>query len=184
MIETLRRDALIESPRLGLVVPQVIGIRRDGSPIYQLEGRAVSAFWYGQAILKALNKEIDYDSDTIKVTLHTSTYTPNQDTHAYVSDLTNEVANGNGYTTGGITLTTKVINYTGATNVIMLDGDDALWTSSTITARYAVISDRTPGTAATQPLLGYVDFGADKASDAGDFRITWNASGILTATAA
>lgn len=143
---------------------------------------AVTAMWYGQAIAKAFNKEIDWDSDTIKVSLHTSSYTPNQDTHEYTDDLTNEVANGNGYTTGGATLGNKTLGYTGGTNVIKFDGDDVSWTSSTITARYAVIYDDTPATAATKPLLGLVDFGADVSTTNGTFAITWNANGILTIT--
>lgn len=144
----------------------------------------VSAKWFGNAFLKMLNKEIDWDSDTIKVSLHTASYTPDQDAHDYQNDLTNEVANGNGYTTGGATLANKSIGYTGATNVVKLDADDTSWASSTITARYAVIYDASPGTAATNPLLGYVDFGADVVSSGGAFTITWDAAGILTITPA
>lgn len=72
------------------------------------------AQWYRQALAKVLNKEVDWNSDTITMTLHTATYTPNLDTHAYVSDLTNELANGSGYTTGGITLGSCTIIYTAA----------------------------------------------------------------------
>jgi len=56
-----------------------------------------------------LNKEIDFDSDTIKATLHTSTYTPNRATHDYVDDLTNELATSGGYTAGGVTAGTKTV---------------------------------------------------------------------------
>ncbi|MHB8124639.1 MAG: hypothetical protein ACYDEJ_03180 [Desulfitobacteriaceae bacterium] len=144
---------------------------------------AVTAKMYGNALLKALNKEVDWDADTIKVMLCTNLYTPNQDTHIYVSSVTNEVASGNGYTTGGATLANKAITYTGATNVIMLNADDVVWANSTITARYAVIYDDT-GTAGTSVLLGYVDFGADQASSNGNFTITWDAGGLFTITAA
>lgn len=142
---------------------------------------AVTAFWYGNALLKALNKEIDWDTDVIKVALVTSTYSPNQDTHAYFSDVTNEAA-GTGYTAGGATLASKTITYTGATNIIALDAADVTWVSSTITARYAVIYDDTPATAATKPLLAYVDFGVDQSSTNGNFTITWDANGILKIT--
>ena len=50
-----------------------------------------------------MNGSIDLDTDTIKVMLVTSTYTPNQDTHTKRSDVTNEVS-GTGYTAGGATL--------------------------------------------------------------------------------
>jgi hypothetical protein len=151
----------------------------------------VTAYWYGQAIMQAFGSgssggapNIDYLSDTIKVSLHTSSYTPAQDTHVFRSDLTNEVANGNGYTTGGATLANKTLGYTAGTNVIKFDADDVAWADSTITARYAVIYDDTPATDATKPLLGYVDFGADVSSVAAAFTITWAAAGILTITPA
>ena len=54
------------------------------------------------------------------------------------------------------------------------------WASSTITARYAVIYDGTPGTDATRPLIGYINFGADVVSSSGTFTITWDPTGIFT----
>jgi hypothetical protein len=140
---------------------------------------AVTARMFGNFLLKALNKEVDWDTDTIKVMLCTSSYTPDQDTHIYKSSVTNEVS-GTGYTAGGATLANKTIGYTGATNVIKLDADDVTWSNSTITARYAVIYDDTPATDATKPLLGYVDFGADQSSSSGNFTITWDSAGIAT----
>lgn len=142
---------------------------------------AVSAKMFGNCLLKALNKEIDYDTDTIKVMLCTSAYTPDQDAHIYKSSVTNEVT-GTGYTAGGATLASKTITYTGASNTITLDAADVTWSSSTITARYAVIYDST-GTDATSALIAYVDFGADVSSSGGNFTITWDAAGIATITA-
>lgn len=198
--------------------------------------------WYANALYTGLNKEWDFDGDTIKETLHNSSYTPNLDTHAYVSDLTNEVANGNGYTTGGQTVTSCSRTLTAANSwstswaattaytvdqivrptvgngfiyraaaagtsgssqptwptvigttvtdggvtwecvgrrVLVLTGTFPAWTNATITARYLVMSDRTPGTAATQPLIGIVDFGADISSTAATFQYTPNAQGAL-----
>jgi hypothetical protein len=144
---------------------------------------AVTAFLYGSVAAKLANKEIDWDSDTIKVALCTSTYSPAQDTHDYFNDITNEVS-GTGYTAGGATLTTKTVGYTAGTNVTKFDADDVSWTSSTITARYAIIYVDTAGASSTDPLIGYVDFGADVSSSSGTFSITWDAAGIFTVTVA
>ncbi len=144
---------------------------------------AVTAKLYGKFVLSVLNKELDYNSDTIKVALCTSSYTPDQDAHDYFNDITNEVT-GTGYTAGGATLGTATVAYDTSTNVIKLDGDDTSWTTSTITARYAIVYDSTPATDATRPLIAYVDFGADVVSTAGTFLITWNAAGIATVTVA
>lgn len=201
---------------------------------------AVSAKWYGKAFLSVFNKEVDWGTDTIKVALTTSTYTPNADTHDYFDDVTNEVT-GTAYVAGGATLGTKTITYTAANSwattwvtltayavgaivrpvagnthlyicvvsgtsaagepswptasgqtvadgtvtwgeigsgIIQLDAADTTWTTSTITARYAVIYEST-GTASTSALLGYVDFDGDKISSAGTFTITWHANGIF-----
>lgn len=142
---------------------------------------AVTAKMYGNALLKALNKEVNYITDTIKVMLCTSAYTPNQDAHIYKSSITGEVT-GTGYTAGGATLTNKTMTYDGATNTIKLDADDVVWASSTITARYAVIYDDT-GTDSTSTLLGYIDFSEDKISSAGNFTITWDTAGIFAVVA-
>jgi hypothetical protein len=160
---------------------RVIGYRRNGDPIYEIAGGAVTAFWYGKAFLSFFNKEADIDTDTIKTMLTTSTYVPNQDTDQYKSSVTNEVS-GTGYSAGGTTLTTPVQAYTGGTNVWNFDADDAVWSSSTITARIAVVYDSTPGTDATRPLISYVDFGGDNSTSSGTFTVQWAAAGIVKVT--
>jgi hypothetical protein len=79
---------------------------------------AVSANKYGKCYANLLGGEIagdtfavDFLSDTIKASLHTSTYAPNLDTHETFSDVTNEVT-GTGYSAGGTTVGSKTITYT------------------------------------------------------------------------
>jgi hypothetical protein len=140
---------------------------------------------YGQFLSQALNKEIDWDTDTIKVALLTNSYTADQDSHNYFDDVsTYEVSGATGYTSGGNTLTNKTNTYNSGTNTIVLDADDTTWSSSTITARYAVIYDASPATNATRPLIGYVDFGSDQSSSNGNFTITWDSTGIVRVTVA
>lgn len=143
---------------------------------------AVTALLYGKAFLSFTNGEIDLDTNTIKVALTTSSYTPDQDAHDYFNDVTNEVT-GTGYTAGGATLANKTVTYTSGTNVFKFDADDTTWAISTITARRAVIYKDT-GTASTSPLIAYVDFGADVSTAAQTFQITWHANGIFTVTVA
>ena len=138
---------------------------------------------YGNFLLKALNKEVDFDSDTIKVALLSSSYTPDQDAHDYFNDVSTYEVTGTGYTSGGATLASKTATYDSASNVIVLDAADTTWSSSTITARYAVIYDST-GTSSTSALIGYVDFGSDQSSTNGNFTITWDSTGIVRITVA
>jgi hypothetical protein len=124
------------------------------------------------------NGGIDLDTDTIKVALVTSAYTPDQDAHEFFSSVTNEVV-GTGYTAGGATLAGKTVTQDNTGNTGVFDANDVTWSASTITARGAVIYKST-GVAGTSQLVAYIDFGADKVSTSGDFVITWSASGILT----
>lgn len=144
---------------------------------------AVTAKAYGLFLQSALNKEIDWDTDTIKAMLVTSTYTPNQDTHRYVSSITGEAA-GTGYTAGGQTLTGKTLVYTTGTNTLTLSADSPTWTGTTLSGvRYIVFYVDT-GTGATSPLISYMDFGSDQATTAQPFVVTVPSSGLVTLTAA
>jgi hypothetical protein len=145
---------------------------------------AVTALQYGNALLKAFNKEVDWDSDTIKVALLTSSYTPSQDTHDYFDDVVASEVSGPGYTAGGAVLTGKSMAYDPATNKTKLTGATVQWPASTLTARYGVVYDASAATDATRPLLGYVDFGTNQSTSNTTFEIVWNAAGILEFTTA
>jgi hypothetical protein len=126
---------------------------------------------------KIMDGSIDLDTDTIKVALVTSIYTPDQDAHDFFDDITNEVS-GTGYTAGGASLANKAVTADNTDNEGVFDADDVTWGSSTITARGAVLYKST-GTASTSPIIAYIDFGSDKVSSAGNFMIAWAAEGIL-----
>jgi len=146
---------------------------------------AVSAKLYGNFVKNLLDKKIDFNSDTIKLALCTSSYTPDQDAHEFMDDITNEVSDsGTNYTTGGNTIANSSITYTGATNICKIDGDDVTFTNVTLTARYGIIYDSTPGSAATNPLIAYIDFGSDQSPAGVDFICSFNADGIATFTVA
>lgn len=143
---------------------------------------AVTSFWFGKALEGQFGttsaRRVDWATDTIKVALTTSTYTPNQDTHDFFDDVTNEVS-GTGYTSGGATLGTKSVAYDATTNTVALKAATTSWSSASFTARYAVIYKDT-GTASTSPVLGYVNFGADQTVSSATFSIAWDSTdGVL-----
>lgn len=127
-----------------------------------------------------MNGNLDLDTNTFKCMLVTSAYIPNQDTHEFRSSVTNEVT-GTNYTAGGVTLANKVVGVDTTNDRGEWDFDDPVWASSTITARGAVIYKDT-GSAATDILVAYIDFGSDKSSSGGEFRLTINAEGFLAVT--
>lgn len=133
--------------------------------------------WFTNAIFNALKKKYDITTDTVKVMICTNAYVLNKNTHDFRDDITNEVV-ATGYTAGGVTLTNVTLTVN-SSNEIVLDGDDVEWNiSGTMVARYAIIYVSL-GSAATDVLVGYVDFGADVTAIDGKFKITWNSAGIL-----
>jgi hypothetical protein len=133
---------------------------------------------YTNLPIKAFSGEVNLSSGTVKVMLCTDAYTPNQDTHSYKSSVTGEVANGNGYTTGGFTLANKSLTTDTANNRMVFDADDPEWTSATITARWAVFYVDT-GNPATSPLIAYQDFGGNISCSGSSFKLTIPTEGIF-----
>ena len=118
---------------------------------------------------------IDMDGDTFKIALLTSSHTPDATDSTY-ADVSGDEVSGTGYTAGGATLTATWTRSGGTTT---FDADNVTWSSSTITAQYAVIYSDTP-TSPADPLVCLLDFSEDKSSSNGDFTVNFNASGIIS----
>lgn len=125
------------------------------------------------------NGSIDLDTDTIKIMLVTSAYTPNIDTHAKRSDVTNEVS-GAGYTAGGVALANKTVTMNITSDKGVFTADNVVISTATITARGAVLYKSRGGASSADELIAYLDFGADITSTAGNFNITFDVNGIIT----
>ena len=92
-----------------------------------------------------------------KVALYTANAELNNSTATYTS-TTNEVLNGNGYTTGGKTLTVSTVP-TGDTtnNVAYISFDPVVWIGASFTCRGALIYNST-----TNATVAVLNFGSDK----------------------
>lgn len=124
-------------------------------------------------------RQVNWTGDTIDVALLTASASPNRDTWEFYTDLTNEVANGNGYTTGGVALASKSTSTDASTHEARFLAGNSQWTSATFSFRYAVVYKNT-GSGATSPLLGYVDFGGTQTVSSGTAEIDWDATlGVL-----
>ena len=124
---------------------------------------------YNSAIDDMARGAIDFDTDTFKAMLVTSTYTPNKDTHDKRDDVTNEVV-GTGYTAGGVASVCTVTKDT-ANDKVTLQFAAVSWASSTITARALVIYKSLGGASSADALVAYNDFGSDVSSTAGTFSV-------------
>jgi hypothetical protein len=102
---------------------------------------------------------------TFKIALYDNNASFDASTTAYTA--TNEIT-GTGYVAGGNTLTR--IDPTSSGTTAFTDFADTTWSSSTITARGALIYN---DSAAGDPAVVVLDFGSDKTSTNGDFTVVF-----------
>ena len=94
-----------------------------------------------------------------------------------VYSTTNETS-GTGYTAGGNTLTIGTAPKSDTSGTIAyLDFSDTTWSSSTITARGALIYK----SGGTNPAVAVLDFGADKSSSNSTFKVAFPTASDTTA---
>ena len=116
-------------------------------------------------ILKSVHNFTTGTGDTFKLALYDNSASFTAATTAYT--VTNEVS-GTGYTAGGGSLTN--VTPTSSSTTAFLDFADLTFSTATITARGALIYN---SSAAGNPAVCILDFGADKTSTAGDFTIVF-----------
>jgi hypothetical protein len=195
--------------------------------------------WMRNTPVKLLNKEIDWDTDSVAVKLYTSSLliVGNEDTWIYESAMTasTELGTGGGYTAGGLAVAGRSMTYTAANSwstqranstayavddvvrpasgngflyrcavagtsggslptystvlgrettdgtvtwetvgsgIVVMAATDPNWTTATFgPCRFAVFIDTQTGAAATNPIIGYINFGSDKTGGGGNFTI-------------
>jgi hypothetical protein len=103
-------------------------------------------------------------------------------------DLTNEHANANGYTTGGLALTAET--WTRSSSTITFDAADPVWTASggSIVARFGVVYRNATVNTIVKPLLAVCLLDTTPAdvtaTDGNTLTVVMNASGLFTLTGA
>jgi len=122
---------------------------------------------FKQELLQAKHDFTASTGHTFKLALYDNNASFTASTTDYTA--TDEVA-GTGYSAGGGTLTNVTPTTSGTT--AFTDFDDLTFSSSTITARGALIYNTTAGGGSgTTESVVVLDFGSDKSSSAGDFTI-------------
>lgn len=118
---------------------------------------------FKQELLTGTHNFTNSTGNTFNIALYTNSASFTASTTAYTA--TNEVT-GSGYTAKGNALA-NVTPTTGGTTAFT-DFADSTWSTATITARGAMIFN---DTAAGDPSVIILDFGGDKTSTAGEFKI-------------
>jgi len=115
----------------------------------------------------------DMPNDTFKILLLDDGHTPSAAHVDYADVIADELSNGNGYTTGGLTLTNVTWTETGGTAT--LNADDAQWAGANFTSRYGVIYNDT----VSDELVCLIDFLENKQASAITFEVRFDANGIF-----
>lgn len=125
---------------------------------------------YGRAVelLTQFAEDYDFGISAIRVSLHSSAYTPNT-SHAFPSDLTGEVSGGN-YSRK--LLQGREVLYDEATGRFQFMAARVTWPRSTLAVRYAVI--RFDQVGYNPNLLAWVDFGQTVRTTNALLEIVWN----------
>lgn len=143
---------------------------------------AITVSFYGltmEKIAEQVGNDVNYLTGTVKLSLHTNSYSPNRDTDNFFDDATNEVANGNGYNAGGETLAGKAITYDTASDQVRWDANDVTWTfTAGKTWRNGVMYVDTAGAASADPLYALLAWDSDQTVST-SYTLQWDAAGIL-----
>lgn len=144
---------------------------------------AVTHLVYGKALDHFLDADIDWTADTIKVAL-LDAYSVDQDAHDFFDDVVGTEITGTGYTADGAAIGSPTRTYSGGSNTLTLDAADTAWSSATFSATDFVIYKDRGGAQSADELISSGDFGGTESVASGTFTLVWNASGIVTLTAA
>ena len=133
-------------------------------------------------ILKAVHNFTASTGNTFKIALGkatasiTGTYGAATTSYDDLTGNSDELGNGNGYTTGGNTLTSVTPVADGTTAVC--DFDNTTWSAATFTTSGAIIYN---DTASGNPACAVLNFGGDQQVSSGDFQIQFPAAAAATA---
>lgn len=111
-------------------------------------------------------KQIDFANDTFKIILMATGFTFNKDTHHGYADVSaSELANGNGYSTGGNTLAGVAVTEDDVDDRTEVSWSNTSWSASGGAigpSPGAIIFDDTPTTPQADPIVGFIDFGGEQ----------------------
>lgn len=146
----------------------------------------MSSFVYNTAKAELMKGDLHLDSDTLKVCLMGTGYTPDPD-HDYMDDINADELSGTGYTaghgnSGRKAVASAAVAVDDTNNRATFDLADITWSSIDAgTAKGAVIIRQGTSDDTDALLIAWIDTGGFPiVTNTGDLTITWNAVGGLT----
>lgn len=119
-----------------------------------------------KARFEIANARVDFASDTFKIILMATGFTFDPDTHHGYADVSaSELASGNGYSTGGNTLSGVSVTEDDTNDYTEITWSNTTWTASggdIGPTPGAIIYDDTATSPQADTLIGYIDFGSEQ----------------------
>jgi hypothetical protein len=140
-------------------------------------------FIYNNAAFKIMDGTLNLSSDTLKVMLLESGYTPDRD-HDFVDAASGSEAAGTGYTggfggAGRKTVASKTFNVDDTNDRGEMDCADITWTGLDLGTIVAAVIIKEITNDAASLLVGYIDSGFPKVTNGGDITLQINAEGLI-----
>ena len=140
---------------------------------------AVSSSVYALGLEAQFKKTVagDMESTNVSVLLVDDTSTPDFAVDDFRNDVDGEIANGNGYATGGKALAATpswTVGAPAAADRIFYDADDPSWATSTITDAMGIVAFYSTGTDTTDNLFVMSDFGSAVSTANGTLTVTFD----------
>ena len=111
-------------------------------------------------------KVLDFSADVFKIRLMADGFVFNVDTHAGWADVSaSELANGNGYVTGGNTLAGVAVTQDDTDDRTEITWNNSSWTAAGGAigpSPGAIVIDDTPTTPVADPIMFYIDFNGNQ----------------------
>lgn len=138
-----------------------------------------TATMYTNAVSAFANKELDWDTDNFSALLLKSTYSVNQNTHEFVTDVIsgNELSGGS---YARVALSGKAI--VEGSGIVKLTADDIIFASMTATDVLYLIVFRNTGTDATSKVICAVQFDSAIAPTAQSVTFNLSTDGLVNFT--
>jgi hypothetical protein len=136
---------------------------------------AVLTFYdkYKESLIDSTYTPVNFSSDTIKIGLCTSSYTPGASDTMWSTPASFEVS-GTNYSAGGATTTATVTGTGTATITVKLSNITWSQSVSGFSNALTMVLYKSTGTSSTSPLIAYYNFGSAVGNVSGDLTITFD----------
>lgn len=130
--------------------------------------------WFGKAVQKLVNGELDLNAGSYKIGLVATAYTPNVDTNEFWSTPEADEVTGTNWAAGGVA-TTVTTDLDTANNRVRLFCSDINVATVTLTdGKHLVLYKVLGGASSADPLVGYGTFDTALAPTAGTLAIDFD----------